>query len=69
MSSALTYVRLCCGQDNPTALQARKNPRVGVRGRQNGHNFEAANDTRETILDLRREEAFPIKPSHGRHYT
>jgi hypothetical protein len=33
---------------------------MGVRGRLNGHNIEAANDARKELLDLRCQDTFPI---------
>jgi hypothetical protein len=58
--SDLIYVRHCGGKDNPTFLQLRKNPRMGVRGRLNGHNIEAANEARKELLDLLCQDTFPI---------
>jgi hypothetical protein len=60
MSSDPICVRLCGSQDNPTPLQLRKTPRMGDCGRLNGHNGEAANDAWKDLLDLRRQDTFPI---------
>jgi hypothetical protein len=60
VASDQIYIRLRGGENNPTLLQLRKNPKMGGYGRLNGHNVEAANDARKEFLDLRLQDTFPI---------
>ena len=61
MASDPICVRLYGDEDDPTLfLQLRKNPRMGSCSRLNCHNVDAANDARKELLDLRRQDTFPI---------